>query len=149
MQRKAGLRRKVDYSPSTMTEDYPWLKSIFSGLQISLLQLLGLVIGYALALPISLNIEFRLSVEAASTELSPTNFIWLGINVLLVGIVGTWTSLGLFGRAARISGGKKMVLLVQVLGIIIAARVTLPVAVFLTIVIMITRGNAKEQTPRE
>ncbi|MBI3831110.1 MAG: hypothetical protein HY291_16445 [Planctomycetes bacterium] len=115
------------------------LSEIFKGLQFSTALLLGLTIGTGLAVPLVLH-----QAEAAFgpvDEFTPVGFVFLGLYVLAVALLGTWTSLGLFGRWAGRAGGRPVRLAVQIAGIALAAFVTLPVALIATVLLMILKGE--------
>jgi len=123
------------------------LASLFDGLQLSLLQLFGMMVGAAISLSISLNYFGNVLKE------QPERIVFWGlfIGLYTVGLtlIGTWTSLGLLGRWAGRNGGRLGRLLIQILGITIAAWITLPGAMAVTLLAMIVVGNyleAQEQS---
>lgn len=110
------------------------------GLRFSILVLLGLVFGTGLAAAIVLDHFHWLLGE----ELGGGAMALMGVYLLLVGILGTWTSLGAFGTWAGRCGGRKLRFVIQVAGIVLAAWMTLPLFFFLTLALMWWKGKRAE-----
>ena len=121
--------------------------SFFDGLQISLLQLFGMMLGAAISLSITLN-YFGIFLKEQPERIVFWG-VFIGLYTVGLALIGTWTSLGLLGRWAGRYGGRLGRLLIQILGITIAAWVTLPGAMAVTLIAMIVVGNyleAQEQS---
>lgn len=110
---------------------------IFGGLRFSVFLLFGVVAGAGLAAPIVLE-HFKWML---GDELGGGAMAVVGVYLLAVAVVGTWASLGAFGCWAGQTGGRKLRFAVQVLGIVLAAIVTLPLAVLATGVLMVWKGG--------
>ncbi len=123
------------------------LSAFFDGLQLSLLHFFGMAIGAALTLPITL----KYSGQIFDRNSGQTVFfgILLGLYTISIVIIGTWTSLGLLGRWAGRIGGRGLRLCVQIIGITMAAWLTLPLAIVVTLVLMAIVGNYVEDRKSE
>ena len=119
------------------------LAEFFHGLQISLLQLLGMMIGAGASFSITLD-RFGYSLERLRDESLSTGIL-IGLYTVAIALIGTWTSLGLLGRWAGRTGGRPLRVLVQIAGIVIAAWMTLPGAFAATLVIMKWYGDYLEE----
>ena len=121
--------------------------SFFDGLQISLLQLFGMMLGAAISLSITLD-RFDVFLKEQPERIVFWG-VFIGLYTVGIALIGTWTSLGLLGRWAGRNGGRLGRLLIQILGITIAAWITLPGAMAATLIAMIVVGNyleAREQS---
>lgn len=118
------------------------LNIFIEGLQISLIHLLGMTIGAGMIIPIVMyQIQFY---QNEVVDLSIGNVILMGIYNICLVMVGTWTSLGAFGRWAGNRGGVLLRIVVQLLGIVIGALLTLPVAYVVTLILMWRIGSRTE-----
>jgi hypothetical protein len=113
---------------------------VFGGLRFSIFLLFGVVFGSGLAAPIVLE-HFRWML---GDELGGGAMAVVGVYLLAIAVVGTWAFLGAFGCWAGRFGGRKLRFVVQVLGIVLAAVVTLPVAIIATGVLMAWKGRSVE-----
>jgi hypothetical protein len=119
-----------DEEPAPDTQ--PLAELLFKDFHISIVQLWGGMIGAGIAILITQNMWHYWS-DASQNGYSA---VALGLYALLTACVGTWTALGLFGRVARRNGGRILQTAVQVVGIAVAAMITLPGAIIATILLM-------------
>ncbi|MCZ7645238.1 MAG: hypothetical protein M5U26_08135 [Planctomycetota bacterium] len=111
-------------------------------LQFTILQLYGLAIGVMLAASITAPYARKSMLLAAPLEaMSFAQYLWFGLYLLALGVVGSWTALGALGGWATRNGGWWLRLLVQALGIAGAAALTLPGALLVMYAIMIYVGE--------
>jgi len=109
----------------------------FSDLRFSIFLLFGLVFGAGAAAPIVLR-HFQ---ALFGQELSAGVMASVGVYLLLVCTVGTWASLGACGAWAGRHGGRALRFAVQVVGIALAAWMTLPLAIVVTLALMWWQGR--------
>jgi hypothetical protein len=122
-------------------ECWAMVADFFRDLRFSIYLLFGFVFGTALSVPFVLDYFRMLFGE----ELSGGAMVAVGVYLFLVGILGTWMSLGAFGVWAGRCGGRPLRLIVQVLGILLTAWMTLPIAVLATIVLMWWLGRKPKE----
>lgn len=106
-----------------------------------------MMIGAGISLPITLN-YFGYSMERLPEHIIFPGVL-IGLYTAAIAMIGTWTSLGLLGRWAGRTGGRTRRLGVQILGISIAAWLTLPGAIAFTLAAMKLFGDylaAKENS---
>jgi len=111
--------------------------SFFSDVRFSIYLLFGFVFGAGLSVPIAFG-HFRMLF---GRDLSGWELVCVGLYILVIGILGTWASLGAFGVWAGACGGRKLRFIVQVLGIVAATWLTLPGAIVVTLALMWWKGR--------
>jgi hypothetical protein len=112
----------------------------FYGLQLSLTHFLGMTIGAGIAIPIVISTHSLFS----KLHVEPTlkHGVLLGIYIVAVVLLGTWTYLGAFGNWAGRNGGTGMRLFVQVAGIVLVAFMGLILSLLVTLLVMHVIGSA-------
>lgn len=115
-----------------MSDEPGFFRLAFDGLHLSIAQLIGGMVGAGVAVPITQSVWGFFG----NAQNDGVQALLLGLYALSLAVCGTWLFLGLLGRWARRSGGRGLQFVVQVGGIAVAAVLSLPGTVVVTLVAM-------------